>query len=61
MKFNKAILLDLLTAEDALKNAELSQVKELLDTHLAQAALELSLGTISGPAEARANGAGARF
>jgi outer membrane protein TolC len=46
------ILVDLLTAEDALKNAELSQVGALLDTHLAQAGLELALGTISGPAEA---------
>jgi outer membrane protein TolC len=44
------ILLDLLTAEDAWKNAELSQVGALFDTHLAQAGLELSLGTISGPA-----------
>jgi outer membrane protein TolC len=44
------ILVDLLTAEDALKNAELSQVGALLDTHLAQAGLELALGTISGPA-----------
>lgn len=44
------ILLDLLSAEDALKNAELSQVGTLFDTHLAQAGLELALGTISGPA-----------
>jgi outer membrane protein len=44
------ILLDLLTAEDALKTAELSQVGALFDTHLAQAGLELALGTISGPA-----------
>ena len=44
------ILVDLLTTEDALKNAELSQVRALLDTHLAQAGLELALGTISGPA-----------
>jgi outer membrane protein len=43
------ILLDLLNAEDALKNAELSRVGALFDTHLAQAGLELSLGTISGP------------
>ncbi len=50
------ILVDLLTAEDALKNAELSQVGALLDTHLAQAGLELALGTISGPvAEAEKN------
>jgi outer membrane protein TolC len=47
------ISLDLLTAEDALKNAELSQVGALFDTHLAQAGLELALGTISGPAEGR--------
>ncbi len=46
------ILLDLLTAEDALKTAELSQVGTLFDTHLAQAGLELALGTISGPAAA---------
>ncbi len=45
-----AILLELLTAEDALKNAELSQVGALFDTHLVQAGLELALGTISGPA-----------
>ena len=44
------ILLDLLSAEDALKNAELSRVGALFDTHLAQAGLELALGTISGPA-----------
>jgi TolC family type I secretion outer membrane protein len=44
------ILVDLLTAEDALQNAELSQVGALFDTHLAQAGLELALGTISGPA-----------
>jgi outer membrane protein TolC len=43
------ILVDLLTAEDALKSAELSQVGALFDTHLAQAGLELALGTISGP------------
>jgi outer membrane protein TolC len=45
------ILVDLLSTEDALKNAELSQVLALFDTHLAQAGLELALGTISGPAE----------
>jgi outer membrane protein TolC len=45
------ILLDLLAAEDALKNAELSQVGARFDTHLAAAALDLALGTISGPAE----------
>ena len=43
------ILLELLTAEDALKSAELSQVGTLFDTHLSQAGLELALGTISGP------------
>jgi outer membrane protein TolC len=43
------ILVDLLTAEDATKNAELSRVGSLFDTYLAQAGLELSLGTISGP------------
>ncbi|MCL4504051.1 MAG: TolC family protein [Deltaproteobacteria bacterium] len=53
------ILVDLLTAEDALKNAELSQVGALLDTHLAQAGLELALGTISGPAETGSNALGA--
>jgi len=43
------ILVDLLTAEDALKNAELGQVTALFDTYLAQAGLDLALGTISGP------------
>jgi outer membrane protein len=43
------ILVDLLSAEDALKSAELSQVGALFDTHLAQAGLELALGTMSGP------------
>ncbi|MFA5110974.1 MAG: TolC family protein [Desulfobaccales bacterium] len=43
------ILVDLLTAEDAAKNAELSQVAALFDTYLAQAGLDLALGTISGP------------
>jgi outer membrane protein TolC len=43
------ILVDLLTAEDATKNAELSRVASLFDTYLAQAGLELALGTISGP------------
>jgi outer membrane protein TolC len=45
------ILVDLLSTEDASENAELSQVAALFDTHLAQAGLELALGTISGPAE----------
>jgi outer membrane protein len=43
------ILVDLLTAEDATKNAELSRVATLFDTYLAQAGLDLALGTISGP------------
>ena len=43
------ILVDLLTAEDANKNADLSRVTALFDTYLAQAGLELALGTISGP------------
>lgn len=43
------ILVDLLGGEDAAKNAELSQVAALFDTYLAQAGLELALGTISGP------------
>jgi outer membrane protein len=43
------ILLDLLNAEDAAKNAELSRVAALFDTYLAQAGLDLALGTISGP------------
>jgi outer membrane protein len=43
------ILVDLLTAEDAAKNADLSRVAALFDTYLAQAGLDLALGTISGP------------
>ena len=43
------ILVDLLTAEDATKNAELSRVAARFDTYLAQAGLDLALGTISGP------------
>ncbi len=43
------ILVDLLNAEDATKNAELSRVAALFDTYLAQAGLDLALGTISGP------------
>ena len=54
------ILVDLLTAEDALKSAELSQVGALFDTHLAQAGLELALGTISGPAAEALVGKGAK-
>jgi outer membrane protein len=48
-----AILLELLNAEDALRSAELSRVEALFETHLAQAGLELALGTISGPAGER--------
>ncbi len=48
------ILVDLLTGEDALKNAELGEVAALFDTHLAQAGLDLALGTISGPAPEKA-------
>jgi outer membrane protein len=44
------ILVDLLSAEDAAKDAALSQVAALFDTHLAQAGLDLALGTLSGPA-----------
>jgi TolC family type I secretion outer membrane protein len=44
------ILLDLLSGEDALRNAELGEVEARFGTHLAQAGLELALGTISGPA-----------
>lgn len=54
------ILLDLLTAEDALKNAALSQVGALFDTHLAQAGLELALGIISGPAAGEESAKGGR-
>jgi outer membrane protein len=43
------ILVDLLTAADATKNAELNRVANLFDTYLAQAGLDLALGTISGP------------
>jgi outer membrane protein len=43
------ILLNLLNGEDALKNARLSRVAALFDTYLAQAGLDLALGTISGP------------
>jgi outer membrane protein len=46
------ILVDLLNAEDATKNAELSRVASLFDTYLAQAGLDLALGTISGPVAA---------
>jgi len=43
------ILVDLLSAEVALKNAELGQVTALFETYLAQAGLELALGTLVGP------------
>jgi hypothetical protein len=43
------ILVDLLSAEDATKNAELSQVAARFDTYLAQAGSGPGLGTISGP------------
>lgn len=43
------ILVDLLTAEDAAKDAELNQQGALFDTHVAQAGLELALGTLTGP------------
>jgi outer membrane protein TolC len=44
------ILVELLTGENALKDAELSRVAALFDTYLAQAGLELALGTLAGPA-----------
>jgi outer membrane protein len=47
------IMVDLLTAENAFKDAELSQVSALFDTYLAQADLELALGTLAGPATAQ--------
>jgi|UniRef100_A0A7V6A6W4 outer membrane protein TolC len=43
------ILVDLLTAEDAKKEAELNYLTALFDTHLAQAELELAVGTLAGP------------
>lgn len=43
------LLVDLLTAQDAKKEAELSYLAALFDTHLAQAGLELALGTLTGP------------
>jgi outer membrane protein len=43
------ILVDLLTAEDATKEAELNQQAALFDTHIAQTGLELALGTLTGP------------
>lgn len=49
------ILVDLLTAEDAAKEAELNQLAALFDTHIAQAGVELALGTLSGPAASEVN------
>ncbi len=43
------ILVDLHTAEDAKKEADLSLLSALFDTHLARAGLELALGTLTGP------------
>ncbi len=43
------ILVDLLTAENAKKEADLNMLAALFDTYLAQAGLELALGTLSGP------------
>jgi outer membrane protein TolC len=43
------ILVDLLTAENAKREADLNMLSALFDTHLAQAGLELALGTLSGP------------
>jgi outer membrane protein len=43
------ILVDLHTAEDAKKEAELNYLTALFDTHLAHAGLELALGTLIGP------------
>lgn len=43
------ILVDLLTAEDAKKEAELNYLTALFDTHLAQSELDLALGTLAGP------------
>uniref|UniRef100_A0A7C3ZAB7 TolC family protein n=1 Tax=Desulfobacca acetoxidans TaxID=60893 RepID=A0A7C3ZAB7_9BACT len=45
------ILVDLLTAEDARKEAELNYLTALFDTHLAQAELNLALGTLAGPSQ----------
>ncbi len=43
------LLVDLLTAENAKKEADLNQLAALFDTYLAQAGLELALGTLAGP------------
>jgi len=43
------LLVDLLTAENAKKEAELNKLSALFDTHIAHAGLELALGTLTGP------------
>jgi len=43
------ILVDLLTAEDAAREAEFNRLGALFDTHISQAGLELALGTLAGP------------
>jgi outer membrane protein TolC len=43
------LLVDLLTAENAKKEADLNQLAALFDTYLAQAGLEVALGTLAGP------------
>jgi outer membrane protein len=43
------ILVDLQTAENAWREAELNRLAALFDTHVAQAGLELALGTLTGP------------
>ncbi|MGQ9688467.1 MAG: TolC family protein [Desulfobaccales bacterium] len=43
------LLVDLLTAENAKKEADLNQLAALFDTHIAQAGLELALGRLTGP------------
>lgn len=43
------ILVDLQTAENAKKEADLNYLNALFDTHLAHAGLELALGTLIGP------------
>ena len=48
------ILVDLLTSENALQDAESNRLAALFDTHLAQAGLELALGTLTGPGAAPA-------
>lgn len=48
------ILVDLLSSENALKDAQTNRLAALFDTHLAQAGLELALGTLTGPGAAPA-------